>query len=140
MISAGLFMFLLPSLSSSPQHRRPLIIYDNFFQLLYSFCFLFANWFRVAGFGFGFTRLVAANTYKDKYWQTMESLAFIITQMSSLLAFFKRGITSIPWMINDFLYLVNFLFSVSLYCPYQGLDIHRPDDGCSMKPLIIFML
>lgn len=103
-ISAGLFTFLHPPLFIFiPPRQLPLIMYDNFFQLLLSF-FLFhicqlisSSWLRW-------------NTYKDKYWQTMESLAFIITQMSSLLAFFKRGITSISWMINDFLYLSIFYF------------------------------
>lgn len=87
-----------------------------------------------------------ANTYKDKYWQTMENLAFIITQMSSLLAFFDepRIIPISEWMINDFLYLVNFstfsLFRLLMLDKVLEASIVNDDDGCSMKPLIIFML
>lgn len=73
----GLFMFLL-----LPQARSmPLIMYDNF-QLLLRFI-LFANWFSE------WFLSPPSTTYKDKYWQTMENLAFIITQMSSLLAFLQ---------------------------------------------------
>lgn len=65
------------------------VMYDNSFQLLSSLFICQLIWFSEL--------FPSTDTYKDKYWQTMARLAFIITQMSCLLAFSKRSLSQTEW-------------------------------------------